>query len=157
VRGDIEPIFDELKEESKSSQSELPLLEKELRQLQREVGRLVDALAASDDKSDAIVKGIAERNERIKELDGRIRTARLAPEAIQTDFALMEAGVKDRLRHLRETLARNPTEGRAFLAQIFPGHLRVKPLRTAYGGLFDITGKALLSPAVADLSSSCRP
>lgn len=56
------------------------------------------AVASSDEKPAPIVRGIADRQERLSTLEARLRTAAAAPEAISLELWRMEAEAKQRRR-----------------------------------------------------------
>ena len=115
-------------------------LEQEVTQLRQQVDRLVTALAMTDDKPDAIVAGIAERQERLRQLDARIRACQTAPQAIDFQLRRMEADAKKIVANVQETLARNPSEARDLLATIFDGRITFTPVDADEGKRFQLGG-----------------
>ena len=123
-------------------------LEDEATKLRREVDRLVAALATSDDKPDAVVRALAERQARIQELDAQIRVARMAPEAVSAEAKRLEAEARRRIADLQTVLDTNPEEARAFLAALFPGKLTWRPIETGGCRFFELTAEAVVGPAI---------
>ncbi len=64
-------------------EKEVAAQERQAAKTRREIDRLVDALALSDDKPDAIVKGIAERQGRLRDLEAKIAAAKAAPQVLE--------------------------------------------------------------------------
>lgn len=106
---------------------EVEALEVEARRLRTEIANLVDALATGPAQPAPIVDAVAERQEKLSILDARIRTAKMAPEAISTELSRLEREPRRRLADFRTVLATHPTEARAFLARIFTGPLVFTP------------------------------
>jgi len=48
-----------------------------------EIDRLVGALAVTDDKPDAVVNGIADRQARLRDLDAKISATKVAPQVVE--------------------------------------------------------------------------
>jgi hypothetical protein len=67
----------------RTARSDVHELETEARQLREEIGNLVKAIAAggASAKLEAVVEAVAERQERLREVDARIRAAKTAPDA----------------------------------------------------------------------------
>jgi site-specific DNA recombinase len=138
-----------LAERAKLTTSDVPQLEKEAVQLRTEINRLVQALASTDQKPEAIVRAIAERQEQLSTLDARLRAAKAAPEAIQLEVRRMEAEAKKRIGDLRAMLDRNPEDARKVLATLFETPLNVTPIETAEGKRFWIEGAAVVGRMLA--------
>jgi len=100
-----------------------------------------------DTKPEAILRWIAERQERLSALDARIRATAAAPGAIETELSRLEAQATQRLQRLRETLQRQPGEARKVLETIFEGPLTFSPLDTDNGKRFRIEG----APSIAKM------
>lgn len=133
-----------LLERTRRVMPEVKQLESEASKLRREVDRLVAALASSEQKPDAIVIAVAERQERVRELEARIRVAKLAPDAIDTESRRLEREARARIADLTTALESNPEEARAFLKALFPGRLSWRPVETAEGRRYEITGEAVV-------------
>ena len=133
-----------LAERAKTTTSDVPQLEKEATQLRTEIGRFVLALASTDQKPEAIVRAVAERQEQLSALEARLRVTRAAPEAIQLEVRRMEVEAKQRIADARAMLERNPEEARRVVATLFPGPLTVAPIDTAEGKRFWIEGSAVI-------------
>ncbi|WP_437617324.1 hypothetical protein [Sorangium sp. So ce1151] len=63
-------------ERTKNVDDELPRLEREASRLRSEIDRLVNALASFDQKSEAVIRGIAERQDQLSALEARLRAAK---------------------------------------------------------------------------------
>jgi chromosome segregation ATPase len=58
-----------LAERAKTTTSDVPQLEKESTRLRAEISRLVTALASTDQQPEAIVQGVAERQDQLSALE----------------------------------------------------------------------------------------
>jgi site-specific DNA recombinase len=130
----------------RSARSDVHELEAESRRLREEIANLVKAIAAggANAKLDAVVDGVAERQERLREVDSRIRAAKTAPDAIMVELRRMELEARGRLSEFRSALEAHPDEARTFLGQVLAGKLRFTP----DGNRFRIDGEV---PAGAGL------
>ena len=138
-----------LAERAKMTTSDVPELEKDAATLRAEIDRLVSALASSDQKPEAIVRAIADRQDRLSALDARLRASKAAPEAIQLELRRMEVEAKKRLGELQTMLTRNPEEARKVISTLFESPLTVTTIETADGKRFWIEGSAVIGPMLA--------
>ena len=142
--GIIESIFAELRRlvtaGQKTSTSDVPKLEKEERQLKVEVGRLANALASTDQKPEAVIAAIAEREAKMAQLRGRIEAMKAAPTVLTTEMARLEKTARTRLKDLRGLLTKNPEEARRVLEALLQGPLKLLPVETPEGMRFEIEG-----------------
>ena len=99
--------------------------EDEAKQLRKELDRLVTALATMDDKPDAIVMGITERQARLSELKARIEVARATPAAVGAELLRVEHEAKARILRMREALTADALQGWEVLKALLDGPLRV--------------------------------
>jgi site-specific DNA recombinase len=123
-------------------------LETEATKLRREVDRLVNALATTDEKPDAVVQALAERQARVRDLEAQIRVARMAPEAVSAEAKRLEAEARRRIAELQTVFDANPEEARAFLVALFPEKLSWRPIETAGCRFFELTAEAVVGPAI---------
>ena len=131
-----------LRERSKSASSELGGLEREAAELREELGRLGVAVTKSKTKVDALVQLMDERQERLRVVEGRLRAAKAAPEAISLEVHRLRREARERIQGVRETLTRNPTEGRRVVEAVFEGPLKATRIQTPDGPRFQIEGTA---------------
>lgn len=114
-------------------------LAREARKLQREVERLVNALAIGDDKQEPIVRAIAERQDRLKKLKDELDAARRAPEEVDADLDHLRDMAREILERLRTTLESNPEQAREVL---MARSMVFQPIKTKDGPRFRIEGDA---------------
>jgi site-specific DNA recombinase len=138
-----------LAERAKSVDNELPQLEREASRLRVEIDRLVDALASIDQKPEAVIRGIAERQDQLSRLEARLRAAKAAPSALDLAVRRLEREARHRLGDLRAMLERNPEEARKALETILGGPLRFTPIETPEGKRYRIEGVIALEAVVA--------
>jgi len=138
----IATVRERLSARAKATSSDVPKLEKDAERLRKEVDRLVAALAATDQKPDAIVRGIADRQEQLTVLETRLKAAKMAPEAVNIQLDQLEAEARKRIQNLRGLLDRNPDEGREVIRAVFEEPLKVTPIETDEGKRFWIEGSA---------------
>lgn len=129
-----------LTERSRESSSEIPELEREVRRLKVEAQRLTTALATTDEKPEAIVAAIAEREKRMRTLQARIEALRTSPTVIGSELSVLEKEARRRLDNLREVLGRNPEEARKAVGALLDGPLTFTPVETEGGKRYEIQG-----------------
>jgi site-specific DNA recombinase len=139
-----------LLEERTRADSARPMeLEKEARALRAEIDRFVDAVA-SGGSSSALLKALAEREQRLAEVDAQLRAQAAAPQAIRTELKRMEMEIAKRITDLRGVLERSPEEARALVRMLFPhGKLTAKPIATEQGRRFLLEGTASIGRLLA--------
>ncbi len=112
-----------LEERHVATTTDLPKLADEARELRIEIDRLVTAIATANDKPEPLVRAIGERQERLSQIESRLRAAQAAPEAINLELRRMEAEAKKRLSDLAGVFERNPDDAREALRELFPDKL----------------------------------
>ncbi len=145
-----------LVERAKVVNNELPQLEREASRLRAEIDRLVNALASIDQKPEAVIQGIADRQDQLSALEARLKAAKAAPSALDLEVRRMEKEARQRLGELRAMLERNPDEGRKTLETILGGPLRFTPIETLDGKRYKIEGVSALETVVAVESNQPR-
>lgn len=140
----LKEVKTRLLERTKMTSSGVTELERDAAKLRVEIDRLVGALASSDAKPDAVIQAIAERQERLANLDARLRATRTAPEAIKLELHRLEAEARKRIADLREVAARNPDGAREVIAAVFDAPIKVTATQTAEGKRFWLEGEAVV-------------
>ncbi|WP_437994738.1 recombinase family protein [Sorangium sp. So ce185] len=143
-------------ERAKNIDNELPQLEREASRLRSEIDRLVNALASFDQKPEAVIRGIAERQDQLSALEARLRAAKAAPSALDLEVRRLEKEARQRLGDLRAMLERNPEEARKALETILGGPLRFTPIETPEGKRYRIEGVVALEAVVAVEGNKAR-
>ncbi len=138
----IATVRERLSARAKATSSDAPKLEKDAERLRKEIDRLVGALASTDQKPEAIVRGIADRQEELTALETRLKAAKTAPETLTLQLDRLEAEARKRIQNLRGLLDRNPDEGREVIQAVFEEPLKVTPIETDEGKRFWIEGSA---------------
>ncbi len=138
-----------LEERHEATTTDLPKLDQEARELRTEISRLVTAIATKDDKPEPLVKAIGERQDRLNDIEARLRAVQAAPKAIDLELRRMEAEAKKRIDHLEGVFERNPDEAREALRELFPGKLTFTQIVTANGPRFQIEGEAVIGRLLA--------
>ncbi len=108
-----------------------------------EIDRLVGALAVTDDKPDAIVNGIAERQARLRDFDAKISAAKAAPQVVEDTLALggsSDASL-DAIRRFHETVKAHPDQARDVVAALFD-KIVFTPVSTPAGPRYELEGVA---------------
>lgn len=126
---------------SKSTDSEFPDLEGQVRATKLEIQRLGQALLATEHQPHAIVRMMAEREQRLGELEARLTTLRIAPGVLDLEVRRMEREARERLEYFSALLTRNPTDARLALESLLNGPLRLTPLDTEGGKRFRVEGE----------------
>jgi len=138
-----------LEERHQATTTDQPKLEQEARELRVEINKLVTAVATTDDKPEPIVKAIGERQDRLSEIEARLRAVKAAPEAINLELRRMELEAKRRLADLAGVFERNPDDARDALRELFPGKLTFTSIQTAEGPRFQVEGEAVIGRFLA--------
>ena len=137
-------VRERLTERTTKTTTDLPQMEKDAARLRTEIARLVTALATIDQKPEAVIRAIAERQEELSALEARLRGAKAAPEAIQFELRRMEAEARKRLEELKGTLTRKPEQAREVISMLFEGPIKLMPIETPEGKRFWVEGSANL-------------
>ncbi len=138
-----------LEERHVATATDLPRLEVEARELRTEITRLVTAVARTDDKPEPLVKAIGERQDRLSEVEARLRAVKAAPKAINLELRRLEAEAKKRLSDLASVFERNPDDAREALRELFPGKLMFTAIQTPEGPRFQVEGEAVIGRFLA--------
>ena len=138
-----------LGERAKNVDHEVPQLEREAGRMRAEIDRLVNALASIDQKPEAVIRGIAARQDQLSMLEARLRAAKAAPSALDLEVRRLEREARQRLGDLRTMLERNPEEARKALEAMLGGPLRFTAVETPEGKRYKIEGVIALEAVVA--------
>jgi chromosome segregation ATPase len=95
---------------TKSAAGDLRAMELEASNFRTELDRLIAALARSDEKPDAIVQAIAERQSRLRDLEARLRAAKAAPEALSAEASRIEREALRRIANWTRPSTRTSTK-----------------------------------------------
>ncbi|WP_080682277.1 hypothetical protein [Sorangium cellulosum] len=112
-----------------------------------------------DRKPEAVIRGIAERQDQLSALEARLRAAKAAPSALDLEVRRLEKEARQRLGDLRAMLERNPEEARKALETLetlLGGPLRFTPIETPEGKRYRIEGVVALEAVVAVEGSEAR-
>jgi site-specific DNA recombinase len=142
---------------ARRAKTEAPALEREASKLRREIQHLVTAIAAATDKPDAVVKAIAERQERLASVEARTRAAKEAPTVIGNELDRVEAEARKRLQQFQAFLVEKGEKGRRVVVAAFVGPIKVTTLHLPHGKRFKLEGEArvgkLLATEVSNVAS----
>jgi hypothetical protein len=138
-------------------EKEIATLQREAGKTRREIDRLVTALTLTDDKPDAIVKGIAERQARLRDLDAKITAAKTAPQVVEDTFIRIVDASLDAIRRFQETMRAHPDQARELVASLFD-RVVFTPVQTNEGPRYQLEGVAELGRLLAlDDGANGRP
>ncbi len=126
------------------SDVELTQLRQDADRLRGEIDRLVQALATSSDNPQAVVEAIASRQQRLAALEGQLRAAQAAPEAISLQARRLEGEARRSLGNFSRMLDNNPNEARSAMLSLFDGPIVCTPVETSEGPRFQIEGTAVI-------------
>ncbi|MES1176504.1 MAG: recombinase family protein [Myxococcales bacterium] len=160
VLATLKRVRERLSERAEVTTSELPGLQAQAQKLRAEIDRLVEAIATANSKPAALVSAIADRQERLSDLEARMRAAQAAPGAISLEIRRLELETRKRIDNLRAVLERNPEEARALMLSVFEGPLVCTPIETSAGKRFQIEGNAVIGrifAGEAGVSNSASP
>lgn len=134
-----------LAERTASKATEVPALEAKITRLGRELRKLADQLAATDD-STYVVDAIKAREVEKRSAEVKLATLQATSTKIDLELRRTEKEAKRRLRDLRAVLRRNPREARKVVEALLQGPLKAKAVETPEGRRLRITGAAVVGP-----------
>jgi uncharacterized protein Yka (UPF0111/DUF47 family) len=129
-------------------EKEVVALERDATKTRREIERLVGALALTDDKPDAIMKGIAERQARLRDLDAKIAVAKTAPQVVEDALTRIVDSSLDAIRRFQEAMRVNHDQAREVVAVLFK-RVTFTPVKTAEGPRYQLEGVAEIGRLLA--------
>lgn len=140
----ISNVLDELRERlanrTPNVTSEIPELERELRQVRGEMERLGAAIMSTKDAPTMLVEMLKEREKRLGELEEKLAHSRASPETPAIDMLNMDKMARERLRDLVSMMQRHPEAARKAIEAIVAGPLRFVPVETGQGRRYRIEG-----------------
>lgn len=131
----------EQQQEAKVGEKEIAALEREVAKTRKEIDRLVNALATMDDKPDAIVTSIAERQARVRELEAQVSAAKAAPQVVEDVLSKLTKSAYDAIHRFRETLDAHPQQAREAVASLFE-KIIFKPVQKPEGPQYELEAVA---------------
>ncbi len=144
VLGTLQEIRRRLAERAKTSGSEAPEIEAQIRTVKTELERLGSALLVADDRPETVLRMISEREKRLATLTARLATARTAPGVLDLELGRLEKEARARLEDLRALFNRQPEEGRRALETLLTGPLKFTPVDRPEGKRYYIEGRVAL-------------
>jgi site-specific DNA recombinase len=123
-----------------AGESDLPALKTEAAGLDKQLSRLADALADSDEKPETIMKAISKREKRLRGVRARIDALRTAPSVIDMEVRRLEREARSRLTQMQELLDLNPTKARQVIEAVLAEPLTFTPIETTDGKRYEIKG-----------------
>jgi site-specific DNA recombinase len=107
-----------------SQPSEADSIESELRRVTAEIARITGAIATTDSPPDALMRGLQEREDRARDLRGRLARVQVAPRPAARRWVEIEREARERVAFLRSVLDANPAEARELLASLLRGPIQ---------------------------------
>jgi predicted nucleic acid-binding Zn-ribbon protein len=93
-------------------------LEKQATTLRREISNLAEAVAMTGGSVKALAEKLSERQDRLGNLEARIKLLKAAPGVLSLEVRRIEAGLRKRLAGLPEVIERHPEQARAVMASL---------------------------------------
>ncbi len=128
--------------ESRDAQSKTGSLKKEADKIRREIDRLVNALARTDEKPDSLVKAIADRQERLRDVDGQLRAAETTPALMEHYLDRIARRAREAIEDIRGTFEHQPEKTRELVGTLFGGRIMFRPMITSDGPRFELEAPA---------------
>ena len=122
---------------AETSASEVPEIEAKMEMVKVELERLGNALVATNEKPDLVLRMIAEREKRFAELNARLAAARASRLPRNTRDDDIERKARERLQGLHGLFARHPEAAHRVMEAMLCGPLKF----TAREGRYRIEGK----------------
>jgi hypothetical protein len=94
------------------------------------------------------VKGIAERQARLRDLDARIIAAKTAPQVVEDTFTRIVDVSLDAIRRFQETMRAHPDQAHEVVASLFD-RVVFTPVQTKEGPRYQLEGVAELGRLLA--------
>jgi septal ring factor EnvC (AmiA/AmiB activator) len=127
------------RQQAHTGEKEIAAQEREAAKIRREVDRLVNALALTDEKPDAIVGSISVRQARLRELENQIAGAKAAPKAVEEALTSLVENAYAAIKRFNETIANNPNQAREVVAAAFD-KITFTPEKTPDGPRYRLEG-----------------
>ena len=118
----------------------------DLQRVDREIGRLTDAIAAGDELT-PLLDALRQRQARRASLAATVAASEVAA-ALRLDRRAVEAKVRERVGRWRQLLTTNIEDGRQLLREVLAGPLRFTP----EGRSYRFEGEATLGQIVAGIA-----
>jgi len=138
-------IRERLRESLQMQSGETPRLRLEAEKLKKEIGKLADALLATDEKPQTIVTMIAEREQKLGAVQARLAAMKNAPQVLDLEGRRLEKEALKRIEDCRDVLARRGDAGKRALTALLDGKLTFKPVQ---GKRYEVTGKVVTGALV---------
>lgn len=121
-----------------NTSSEIPGLEEQSAQLSKEIENLAEAVATTSGKVDVLAVKLAERQERLRAIEARLSTLKVAPEVFSLELRRLEKDALARLPDLRAAFNDAPHQSRQLLEWLLQGKLTFTPIETAEGKRYKV-------------------
>lgn len=139
-------------EQCSGSAGEIAELESQATTLKKELGRLGQALIATDEKPGIVVEMISEREKRLTAIHSRLSLLKSAPDVLNLQVRRLEATVRKRLHALHDVLDRNPEKAHEVMAALLDGPLTFRPKETPEGRRYEVVGRIATGAVLHALS-----
>jgi hypothetical protein len=131
-------------ERTRSTSYELKGMESEVKKVRKEIENLVSAIAVGAGNVPPLIQAVAERQQKLSELEARLSVAKTAPEAISAELRRLEQEARAKLADFRAALFGSPIVALAFLRTILTGRLMFSP----EGNLYRFEGEVPVTAAL---------
>ena len=138
-------IFVEVRErithQHDGTEGEIEQLEESARSLRREIGNLAEALALTGGSVQTLAQKLSERQERLSDIEARLKLVKVAPEVLSLEVRRLEASVRTRLDHFKELLDGDLAEARKIVEALLDGPMKFTPITTQDGKRYAVTAR----------------
>ncbi len=132
IASTIDELRNRLALRTETTASELPEIEMQVGTVMVELERLSNALLGANEKPEIVMRMIAEREQRLVELNRRLENARASPLALNMDSASVERAARERLKDLPALFSRHPEAAHRAMEAILGGPLKFTPMEHRY-------------------------
>lgn len=157
VEACIADIRKALREQQKTYGVDIKEWERHIKRARAELDKLGASLLASDAKPALVLKMIADREEKVADLDAKIKRAKVSPKVVDMEIRRMEKEAIYRLRNMGQMMKESPAGARQAIETMLDGPLIVTPTSD---GRFKLTGRVSISecdPIELEEGAPARP
>ena len=158
--GAIKRLFAETRRrferQSATRDADVERLDSQITKLRKEVRNLSEAIAMADVSLPSLVERLSERQAELSKLEAQALARRTAPSTRALAYRRIERHVVEDLDDLRGVLSLSPKRAREALQALLVDKLTLRPIDTAEGKRYEVTGRMALGNLLRLLPADAR-